>query len=149
MISCDILHSTADYSGVFDPTYPDFESHRSGEWEQQIPVIQMFITMRLKSIYDFSDIGINDVGWVSSPVNLDLFARFTVDVHGCTVFLLVLLDMKTELELHEWFIAREAALLKVFCPQELFIDAITEQLFADAFIVWHSLLRRISRFPCV
>lgn len=38
---------------------------------------------------DLAGIGIDDHGRISCPVNFDLFAGFAVDMHCCTMFLLI------------------------------------------------------------
>ena len=54
---------------------------------------------------DLTGIRIRDLSRITSPVNFDLFTRLPVDMHGCTPFLFVLLDMITELGVHERLIA--------------------------------------------
>ena len=56
------------------------------------------------------------------------FAGFTIDMHGSTSFLLILLDVIAELGIHERFLTVSTAVLHVFCPQKLFADFIAEQL---------------------
>lgn len=46
---------------------------------------------------DFAGIRINDCCRITCPVNFDLFTGFTVDMHGSTMFLLILLDVVAEL----------------------------------------------------
>ena len=48
--------------------------------------------------------------------NLNLFTKFTIDMHGSTSFLLILLDVIAELRIHERLIAVSAAVLHVFRP---------------------------------
>ena len=50
---------------------------------------------------------------------------------------LILLDVIAELGIHERFITISTAVLHVFCPQELFSDSVTEQLFTDVIIIRH------------
>ena len=64
---------------------------------------------------DLAGIGFDDHGRISCPVTFDLFAGVVVDMHRCTMFLLILLDMIAELRIHEWFIAVCTAFFHVFC----------------------------------
>ena len=75
---------------------------------------------------DFTGIRINDGCRITCPVYFNLFTGFTIDVHGSTVFLLILLDVIAELGIHERFIAIGAAFLHVFGPKEFFADSVTE-----------------------
>ena len=45
-------------------------------------------------------IWIRDLSWISRPVNFYLFCWLAIDVHGGTMFLLVLLDVTTEPRIH-------------------------------------------------
>ncbi len=86
---------------------------------------------------NFAGIRIDDVGRIARPINFYLFTWFVVDVHRCTVFLLILLDLIAELGIHKRLIAGLAAFLKVFCPQKLFVDAIAEQFLSDISKIRH------------
>ena len=92
----------------------------------------------------FTGIRIRDVGRVTGPVDLDLFAGFSGDMHRCMSFLLILLDVIAELGIHEGFFAGHSAFLQVFRPQELFVDSVAEQFLVDVIEVRH-LLRRLLR----
>ena len=48
-------------------------------------------------ICDLTGIGIDDMCRITSPVNFDLFTRLPGDMHSCTAFLLILLDVPAEL----------------------------------------------------
>ena len=61
-------------------------------------------------------IRVDDRGRFTCPINLNLLARFTADMHGCTVFLLILLDVVAEQGIHERFFAICAAVLHVLSP---------------------------------
>ena len=66
-----------------------------------------------------------------------LFTGLAVDMHGSTSLLLILLNVIAELGIHERFITISTAFLHVFCPQELFSDSVTEQLFTDVILIRH------------
>ena len=110
-------------------------------------------TNKYISFDDFSGIRINDCCRITCPVNFHLFTGLAVDMHGSTSFLLILLNVIAELGIHEWFITISTAVFHVFCPQELFSNSVTEQLFTDVIIVWHpfsgcSLLYRREKLFC-
>ena len=48
-------------------------------------------------IQDFAGIRINDMCRISGPVNLNLFRRFAVDMHGGTALLFILLNVIAKL----------------------------------------------------
>ena len=85
-------------------------------------------------------IWIDDLRRVPCPINFDLLAGLSVDMHGCAAFLFVLLDVITELGIHERLIAGLAAFLQVFCPEELFVDTVAEQLLLDVVEIRHPFL---------
>ena len=68
---------------------------------------------------NLAGIRINKFGGIASPVHFHLLPGFPVDVHGCAAFVFVLLDVIAELGIHQRFFAGLAAVLHVFCPQEL------------------------------
>ena len=68
------------------------------------------------------------------------FAGFTIDMHGSTSFLLILLDVIAELGIHERFLTVSTAVLHVFCPQKLFADFIAEQLLVNVSGVKHPFI---------
>lgn len=90
------------------------------------------------SIQDFAGIRINDVCRISSPIYFNLFCRFSIDMHSGTALLLILLDVIAELGIHKRLISREAAFLKVLCPEKLFIYSIAEKFPADMGIIRHT-----------
>ena len=53
------------------------------------------------SICYFTSIRIYDVSGVSSPINLYLFTRFSVYMHGCATFFFFLLKIIAELRIHK------------------------------------------------
>ena len=44
-----------------------------------------------------------------------------------------------KLRVHKWLVSREAAFLKVLCPEELLVHSITEKFFADMLVIRHPL----------
>ena len=68
------------------------------------------------------------------------FAGFTIDMHGSTSFLLILLDVIAELGIHERFLTVSTAVLHVFRPQKLFADFIAEQLLVNVSGVKHPFI---------
>ena len=76
---------------------------------------------------------------ITSPIYLNLFRRLTIDMHGGTTLLLLLLDVIAELRVHKWLVSGEAAFFKVLCPEELLVHSITEKFFADMPVIWHPL----------
>ena len=88
---------------------------------------------------DLTSVRICDKGRVSCPVNFYLFSRFPADMHGCIPFLLILLDVIAELGIHERLVAGLAAFYQVFCPEEFFVDSVTEQFLLDVIKVRHLL----------
>ena len=65
---------------------------------------------------DLACIRVDDRGRVTCSVNLNLLAGFTTDMHGCTVLLLILLDVVAKLGIHERFFAICTAVLHVLSP---------------------------------
>ena len=88
---------------------------------------------------NFTGIRINNLCRITSPVNLDLLACFPRNVHGSTAFLLVLLNVITELGIHQSIITILTAFFEVFCPKELLVDTIFEQFLTDVVEVRHPL----------
>ena len=64
---------------------------------------------------------------ITGPVDLNLLTGFAADVHRCTAFLLILLDVIAELRIHEWFLAGLATFLQIFRPEELLVYTVAEQ----------------------
>ena len=62
---------------------------------------------------------------------LDLFTEFPIDMYGGTASLLVLLDVVAKLGIHERIGDGLATFLQVFCPEEFFVDSVSEQLFLN------------------
>ena len=58
-------------------------------------------------------------------------------MHCGVPLLFVLLDVITELGIHERIIAGSFAVLKAFRPKELFVDAVAEQFLPDVVIIRH------------
>ena len=58
---------------------------------------------------------------------------------GSTAFLLVLLNVITELGIHQSIITILTAFFEVFCPKELLVDTIFEQFLTDVVEVRHPL----------
>ena len=81
---------------------------------------------------------IDDGSRIACPVNFDLFSGFTVYVHRCTAFLLVLMDIMAEPGIHQRIVSIEHAFFEVFRPKELLIDTIAEQFLTDVIIIWHA-----------
>ena len=73
----------------------------------------------------------------SSPIYVNLFCRFSIDMHGGAAFLLILLDVIAEL--HKRLISREAAFLKLLCPEKLFIYSIAEKFLVYILVIRHPL----------
>lgn len=69
--------------------------------------------------YDFTGIRINDCSRITCLIYFHLFTRFTIDMHGNTMFLLILLDVIAELGIHEWLFTVSTAVFHVLRPQEL------------------------------
>jgi len=88
---------------------------------------------------DLTSVRICDGCRIPRPVNFYLFSRFPADMHGCIPFLLILLDVVAELGIHERFFAGLAAFYQVFCPEEFFVDSVTEQFLLDVIKVRHLL----------
>ena len=65
---------------------------------------------------DLACIRVDDRGRVTCLVNLNLLAGFPADMHGCTVFLLILLDVVAELGIHERLFTICTAVLHVLSP---------------------------------
>ena len=61
-------------------------------------------------------------------------------MHGCTTLLLILLDVITELGIHEWLVAGLAALLQVLRPEEFLVDTVAEQLLLNVVEIRHPFL---------
>ena len=80
---------------------------------------------------DLAGIWIDDLRRIPCPVNFDLFAGLSVDMHGCAALLLILLDVITELGIHERLIAGLAAFLQVLRPEEFLVDTVAVQLLLD------------------
>ena len=95
---------------------------------------------------DLTSIGINDLGRIASPINLDLFTWLPRDVHRCSTLLLILLDIITELRIHQRIIAVKTAVLKILSPQELLVHTVAEQFLPDIVIIRHSFGRRRTFF---
>ena len=87
------------------------------------------------AVGDLTGIRIDDVCGVSRPVNLDLFARLSGDVHSCTAFLLIPADVFAELGIHEGLFAGLPAFLAVFDPQKLFGNSVPQQFLADMVVI--------------
>ena len=87
---------------------------------------------------DLAGIGIDQFSLIPGPVNLHLFCRLTVDVHGGAVLVFVLLDVIAELRIHERIFAGLPAFLHVFCPQELLGHTVSQELLANVIIIRHS-----------
>lgn len=81
-----------------------------------------------------------DVGRITCPVNFNLFLRLAVDVHRGAAFLLILLDVITELGIHEWIIASPFTACQILCLQEFLIDPVAEGFLTDVFVVRHPLV---------
>lgn len=88
---------------------------------------------------NLTGIRINDLYRITSQVNLDLLACFSRDVHDSAPFLLVLLDVITELGIHQSFITIPTAFFKVSHPEELLVDTIFEQFLTDVVEIRHPL----------
>ena len=65
----------------------------------------------------FSGVSIHDVEFFSGSVYLDTISGFSGDVHRCTIFLGVLLEVKAELRVHEWLPVGLSAFLAVLHPE--------------------------------
>ena len=89
---------------------------------------------------DLSGIRIDDLRRIFCPVNFDLLAGLSVDMHGCAALLLILLDVITELGIHERLIAGLAAFLQVLRPEEFLVDTVAEQLLLDVVEIRHPFL---------
>ena len=98
------------------------------------------VAKSLCCMHDLDITDIDDLRRVPCPINFDLLAGLSVDMHGCAAFLFVLLDVITELGIHERLIAGLAAFLQVFCPEELFVDTVAEQLLLDVVEIRHPFL---------
>ena len=88
---------------------------------------------------NLTGIRINDLCRIASPVNLDLLACFSRDVHSSAPLLLVLLNVIAELGIHQSLITILTAFFKVFRPEELLVDTIFEQFLTDVVEVRHPL----------
>lgn len=84
-----------------------------------------------KGLDNLAGIRIRDLSRISGPVNLDLFTGLPIDVHGGAAFLLILLDVMAELGIHKRPVTGLTAFLKVFRPEELLIDSVSEQFLLD------------------
>ena len=60
-------------------------------------VVNIPVRQHRKCLDDFAGIRINDCCRITCPINFNLFTGFTVDMHGSTMFLLILLDVVAEL----------------------------------------------------
>lgn len=89
---------------------------------------------------DLAGIWIDDLRRIPCPVNFDLFAGLSVDMHGCAALLLILLDVITELGIHERLIAGLAAFLQVLRPEEFLVDTVAVQLLLDVVEIRHPFL---------
>ena len=69
---------------------------------------------------------------ISSPIYFNLFCMFSIDMHSGAALLLILLDVIAELGIHKRLISREAAFLKVLCPEKLLIYSIAEKFLASS-----------------
>jgi len=92
-----------------------------------------------KHLCHFTGVRVNNVGWISCPVHLDLLSGFSGDVHRSTAPLLVLLDIIAELRVHKGLISRQTAFLQILGPEQLLVDTVSHQLFVDIIEVWHPL----------
>ena len=61
-------------------------------------------------------------------------------MHGCAALLLILLDVITELGIHERLIAGLAAFLQVLRPEEFLVDTVAVQLLLDVVEIRHPFL---------
>ena len=59
-------------------------------------------------------------------------------MHRCAAFLFILLDIIAELRVHERVRTLATALLKIFCPEKLFVHAIAEKLLTDMLEIRHA-----------
>ena len=80
---------------------------------------------------------IGDVCGITRPIDLNLFARLPVDMHGGAALLLVLLDVIAKLGIHQRHFARQAAFLQVLRPQQLLVDAVALKLPANVCKIGH------------
>ena len=53
------------------------------------------------NIQDFSGIQINDVSQITCLISLNLLCRLIIDMHLCPTFLLILLEIIVELQVHK------------------------------------------------
>src|SRR5690554_6210510 len=91
-------------------------------------------------LYDFTSVRIYDVCRITCPINFNLFTRFSIDMHSCTTFLLILLNVVAELRVHKGLFVIKTTFLHVLCPEEFFGDPIFEQFFLDVDKVKQSFL---------
>ena len=85
----------------------------------------------------FFGIPVYEVQFVSGPVHLKSATGPSGDVHGCTLFLCVLLEVIAELRVHEWLFAQLAALLTVLHLEQLGRHSAPDQLFGYLLKVRH------------
>ena len=89
----------------------------------------------------FTGISVNNVQLVSGPVHFNSVTGLSGDVHGCTLFFCVLLEVIAELGVHEWLFSQLAALLAVLHPEQLEGHATAGQLFGYLLEVRHPAKR--------
>ena len=76
-------------------------------------------------------VAVDEVGRVTGPVDLNLLTRLVPEMHGCLTTQPVLLDVVTELRVHEPLLTTQTTGLQILRPQELLVDAILAELLVD------------------
>ena len=75
-------------------------------------------------IRDLTDIWIDEVCRITGPIYFDLLTRFPWDVHGCSAFVFILLDIIAELGIHERFFTVQGILFPEICLNQGFLSYI-------------------------
>lgn len=83
-------------------------------------------------------IRVNDAGWFSCPVDLNLLAGFPRNVHGYTPLLFLLLNVVTKLRIHKWLILILTARFTILNPQKFFGYSISQQFLTNGVEVWQA-----------
>lgn len=69
------------------------------------------------------------------PVTLAHFTQLSGDAHGRAAFLLISVDVLTELGIHKRLFADLPIFLTAFDPQKIFDETVPQKLFADIVVI--------------
>jgi hypothetical protein len=128
--------SCCDYVRLPSLYYP-----AQGFWERRSKTVAYgHDTNKDIGILYFACYRISNMGRITSPVDFNLLSGFTVNMHGCPVFFLILLSVIIKLGIHQRTVPCHLALIDVFRPKKLFCYTIAHQFFSDALVIWQTFV---------